>query len=42
MYKYHDNYNKSNAKNNATEFELFERCNKSHFPNIDNNTYYDN
>ena len=27
---------------NFTDFELFERCNKSHFPNIDNSTYYYN
>ena len=25
---------------NITGIELFERCNKSHFPNIDNITYY--
>ena len=38
----HVNYNKTNGKVNYTEFELFERCTKSHFPNIDHATYHDN
>ena len=25
-----------------SKFEYFERCSKSHFPNIDNKTYYEN
>ena len=40
IFYYHE---KSNISfNNYSLTELFERCNKSHFPKIDNNTYYNN
>ena len=33
---------KINTVDNIKDIEYFERCNKSHFPNIDNATYHSN
>ena len=34
----HEKYNSTSGQYRS--WELFERCSKSHFPNMDNSTYY--